>query len=480
MLLLAACAPTPGDPTALDSALREASEAYGVPYDLLAAMSWELSRFDQRDGAENTERGVGLLNLRTDGAHPSLAEAAALVNADPDDVVQSERLTLLASAALLARQAHDWHAQTGEKVDDLDEWYPLVAAWSGAADPLVADGFASRVYDLVEWGFAGTAPSGEIIVVDAAEMQWRMGDELSSSSKSAQWVPASSSNYTNSSRGAGDIDTIVIHTTQGSYSGSISWFQNSAAAASAHYVIRSSDGEITQMVDEEDIAWHAGHWDTNEASIGIEHEGYVEDPATWYTDAMYRASAELVADLCDRYGIPKDRAHVIGHNEVPGCSYGSGGGSGCHTDPGSGWDWDYFMSLVNGTGSGSTSMGGSGVADGPRSGSFTATVTAASYGVTDSCSGSATGSVNGGQVYMSATCRLVDHPDASGDLAVTWSGSVSGTSVTGRVVVDGHSASWTGTVNSDGSMDISLDASEDLGGDVGLLRVQSSLRVDAG
>ncbi|MCA9687824.1 MAG: N-acetylmuramoyl-L-alanine amidase, partial [Myxococcales bacterium] len=168
------------------------------------------------------------------------------------------------------------------------------------------------------------------------------------SSLIASFVPASSSNYTNSSRGS--VSQVVIHTMEGSYSGSISWFQNASAGASAHYMVRSSDGEITQMVDEADIAWHAGHWDTNQASIGIEHEGFTSDPSAWYSDAMYRASAALTADLCDRYGIPKDRSHIIGHWEVPGCSNPKGGGSSCHTDPGDGWDWDYYMELVAGGG----------------------------------------------------------------------------------------------------------------------------------
>src|SRR5213075_2565387 len=84
----------------------------------------------------------------------------------------------------------------------------------------------------------------------------------------AIWNPASSSNYQAASRGAGDINYIIIHTVQGSYAGCINWFQNPAAQVSAHYVVRSSDGEITQMVDDSDIAWHVACF--NSQSIGIE------------------------------------------------------------------------------------------------------------------------------------------------------------------------------------------------------------------
>jgi hypothetical protein len=259
---------------------------------------------------------------------------------------------------------------------------------------------------------------------------------------------------------------------EGSYSGSISWFQNCSASVSAHYVIRSSDGEITQMVDEADIGWHAGHWDTNERSIGIEHEGYVASGDRWYTDSMYRASAELVRDICDRYGIPKDRSHIIGHNEVPGCSTPGGGGSGCHTDPGSYWDWTYFISLVNQQGSGSPNTN-SGMTDGTRQGSFSAKVRSSNYPDSDSCSGSVSGAVNGGQFYLTGKCTLADHPDKAKDLPVTWSGTVGGGSLEGKMVVDGRSAEFSGTTNGD-SLNASFSGSEDVGGSAGVISFEVS------
>jgi peptidoglycan hydrolase-like protein with peptidoglycan-binding domain len=67
---------------------------------------------------------------------------------------------------------------------------------------------------------------------------------------------------------------------------------------------------------------------------------------------MYRSSAALTAHLCDRYGIPKDRSHIIGHSEAPGND---------HTDPGANWNWTYYMQLV----------GGSGGADGLSFGAYT-------------------------------------------------------------------------------------------------------------
>jgi hypothetical protein len=110
-------------------------------------------------------------------------------------------------------------------------------------------------------------------------------------------------------------------------------------------VIRSSDGDVTQTVRDVDTAYHARS--ANASSIGIEHEGYVSDPS-WFTDAMYRSSAALTRHLCDRHGIPKTRANILGHNELPGND---------HTDPGPHWNWDYYMQLV--TGGGGMKLGGS-------------------------------------------------------------------------------------------------------------------------
>ncbi|MFJ2632083.1 N-acetylmuramoyl-L-alanine amidase [Streptomyces sp. NPDC087422] len=157
---------------------------------------------------------------------------------------------------------------------------------------------------------------------------------------SASWTPASSGNYTASNRTSTyPINLVVIHVTQESFTDTISLFQDPSHAAAAHYVVRSGDGAIAQCVRERDVAWHAGNWDYNTRSIGIEHEGWVDQPA-YFTTAMYHSSAALTAEICDKYGIPKDRDHIIGHVQVPGTD---------HTDPGPNWDWVRYIRLVNGT-----------------------------------------------------------------------------------------------------------------------------------
>ena len=69
-----------------------------------------------------------------------------------------------------------------------------------------------------------------------------------------------------------------------------------------------------------DIAWDTGNESFYQHSIGIEQEGFAIDGHTWYTGAMYQATAKLVKYLAKRFGIPLDRAHILGHDNIPGGS----------------------------------------------------------------------------------------------------------------------------------------------------------------
>jgi N-acetyl-anhydromuramyl-L-alanine amidase AmpD len=156
---------------------------------------------------------------------------------------------------------------------------------------------------------------------------------------------APATNFEPAERTVGDIHLIVVHVTDGSFAGAVSWLTNPESHVSSHYAV-SREGEVVQMVARKDIAWHSGNHAVNATSIGIEHEGVTDDPAG-FTDAEYRASARLVAWLARLYGIPIDRQHIIGHSEVPDPTDPTqGGGIDHHTDPGSYWNWARYMRLV--------------------------------------------------------------------------------------------------------------------------------------
>ncbi len=196
------------------------------------------------------------------------------------------------------------------------------------ADGAVADGAVADGAVAPEASYGGE----EYVEPQVASSGYAPGYE------EAVWYPASDyGNYTAADRPSSNpVDKIVVHATEGSYESAMNWFQDPTSGVSAHYTVRSSDGVVGQSVSEMNIAHHAGNWEYNQTSVGIEHEGYVSDPS-WYTDAMYQSSAQVGAHLVNTYGIPVDRKHIIGHDEVPGAT---------HTDPGPYWDWDLYLAYV--------------------------------------------------------------------------------------------------------------------------------------
>jgi len=120
-------------------------------------------------------------------------------------------------------------------------------------------------------------------------------------------------------------DAVVVHIMEGTLRGTDAWFNDLRSKVSAHYGV-GKNGEVHQYVHEADTAWHAGRktsdatWkllrrtpNPNYYTIGIEHEGKADEP---WTDAMYRASAYLIRDICTRWSIPMDRDHIVGHREI--------------------------------------------------------------------------------------------------------------------------------------------------------------------
>ena len=150
--------------------------------------------------------------------------------------------------------------------------------------------------------------------------------------------PAHGGAQTTANRGPGQIDMVIMHTSEGNPSSSYGpahWFADPRSKASAHYNVYST-GTIYRSVPDKDVAWHAGNWSVNQRSLGIEIQAQAAK-ANW-NEAQLLQAARLVAALSKRYGIPIDRDHIKGHVEVSG--------PGGHTDPGPHWPWDRFMGMV--------------------------------------------------------------------------------------------------------------------------------------
>lgn len=135
-----------------------------------------------------------------------------------------------------------------------------------------------------------------------------------------EWV--GTKNFTEGRKGK-KIIAIVNHITAGLMPGCLSWLQNPNAQASAHYLV-TRDGRILQLVKDEDTAWHAGavnkpSWklydgtNPNRYTIGIEHEGFSHESLT---EAQYQATLWLHRQLIQKYNIPVDSDHIIGHYQI--------------------------------------------------------------------------------------------------------------------------------------------------------------------
>ena len=133
--------------------------------------------------------------------------------------------------------------------------------------------------------------------------------------------------HSSSGRGGQRPRAIVVHTTDGGFAASAAWFAAAESGVSAHYLI-GLDGRVAQFVDEADTARHAGRVlrptaklargrdDLNPITVGIELEDGGDPEGIERPAAQYEAAAALVAAVCERWEIPLDREHVIGHREV--------------------------------------------------------------------------------------------------------------------------------------------------------------------
>lgn len=138
---------------------------------------------------------------------------------------------------------------------------------------------------------------------------------------------------------------IVLHTTQGSYEGSCSWFCNEKSGVSANFVVHTN-GNVTYCVDIGDTAYANGtscnssdiryygkatnaivkqrNANANFYSVSIEVAGYYDDKTEKcsMTDEQKKAVVEIILfvlrEVKKRYGndIPVDRTRICGHYEI--------------------------------------------------------------------------------------------------------------------------------------------------------------------
>ena len=214
-----------------------------MPAEVLASISWVQTRLGNAKnpapfaaaGEDHVPSEWGLMAIGSANL-TSVDVAATLTGTTAEQVATNDGANVRGAAALLRVMGRARGVTRGAPQ----------AAWLEAVEAYGGDALRVEVAELLRVGFVGKDAAGLELRMTGTGASDELGTvQLALGYPGANWNPAYSGNYTNSNRGASQINYIVIHTTQGSYAGTISWFKNASSKVSAHYVVRSSDGQIT-------------------------------------------------------------------------------------------------------------------------------------------------------------------------------------------------------------------------------------------
>ncbi|MGB2869946.1 MAG: Ig-like domain-containing protein [Bacteroidota bacterium] len=374
------------DNRALVSAFESAATEFGVPADILKGIAFAETRWQHLEWAEGDTASCmgmphvyGVMALQdNDFFGHSLRTAAELIHQDPSILKRDFGQNIRGAAALLQKLHNELPLPDGTSPTGIESWQNAIASYCGIPQPELAYQHALDIYKRLAKGYhdfginlnsrpINLIPIQETVARIQKTVQEHQPQRMAKTTgqpdyPAAHWVPGKAGYYYPEDQGYGKF-FVVIHDMEGYYASVVSYFQTltDGRQVSVHYCVNGlqdspSDalpGDITQMVEEKYYAWHAVC--LNRYSLGIEHEGFVANPA-WYTPEMYVASAKLTKYMCDKYSIPKDKNHIVGHNEWQKQSWvdwavangypATFGTCNSHTDPGANWDWEFYLQLV--------------------------------------------------------------------------------------------------------------------------------------
>lgn len=129
------------------------------------------------------------------------------------------------------------------------------------------------------------------------------------------------------------------------------WFQNPVSKGSTHYYISGPEGNLYQCVEERCFAfangligkpwpsWANQNTSLNWQTLSVEIEGFAASIHNTLTrhGGQWKRLVSLLKDGCDKYDIPQDREHIIGHYQV----------SNERSDPGLYFPWDALIADLN-------------------------------------------------------------------------------------------------------------------------------------
>lgn len=311
----------------------DAAAEFGVPAIILKAAAQVQSNWAQT--APSFYGSYGMMGLIETDNIKQITLAASLTNLSVDDIKNQAKANIRAAAALLA------HYQKGKPTsNNLADWFEATRDLTGLSNEEMKTSLATSFYNVIKNGSKTVSLWREIIQIDAKPIvipEYKIRSEKKTESvgnviQAGTDYPTAINRMTTCNFGSGrngyGVDYYFVHyMATGTYAGAISWFSDCTrtSPSSAHYAIRNSDGEISQVVRESDRAYTQGvtgypQW--NGAGISTEHEVLATNLAMWDSEPMLVAAANLAIDVCNRNNIPRVRRGVngdrgiYGHNDV--------------------------------------------------------------------------------------------------------------------------------------------------------------------
>jgi len=351
-----------------------AAHEFGVPEPLLLALSYALTRWEAGAGQPDAAGGFGPMHLTfadgrsyaanvvstargaltdvlnldaiaraidADPARHTLEAAATLVHVPPGQVSRDPRQNIRAGAALLASYAGT------PRPTSLNDWRDAVAKFlGGGASTPVAQQLTDSVYDVLRSGARRTTSDGQWMSLaarpDASAGAERTAGAQCPAALSCQFVQAAG--YDKGGRRADQVRYVVLGTAGSTYEQAAARMADPASATSSHYLVRGSDGQVTQLVRTADVAWYAGNLTLNQQSVSIA----LDTVRSTYSEQTYASTAALVRYLAAAYRIPLDRQHILGRDELPSTAPQAWPDATPPpaADPGAFWDWGHLFSLL--------------------------------------------------------------------------------------------------------------------------------------
>ncbi len=328
-----------------DAEFAAAGREFDVPAAVLKAAAWVQTRYAVEASAphEDAAPRYGMLALSAE----QCAQAATALGVSVERVQQDTATTVRAAAWLWSERAR----ALGIERTSLGAWGPVAADVAGLTHYDARKEYVhGELFAALAQGMGRIAAELEASgALEPLRGQTQAHAELKQSLTAAPDYPGGIWRESpNSFSRSGSPKLVIIHTCEGSYSSCVNTFLSSVV--SAHYVV-STTGEVTQMVRESRTGQHiSATYDcknnsqqlcelngrgSNGLTIGIEHAGSASQSS--FPSAQVSSSAKVVCSVTKRWGIPRDRYHVVGHGQLQPWN---------RVDPGRNWPWTSYMQQI--------------------------------------------------------------------------------------------------------------------------------------